>query len=200
MVKKMLLTGAMVVIRPGTSYQLLIGLMIAILYMLAVLKTAPFLEDSDDWLSFSTSLQLVLTLLFGLVLKLNNAAYPENSVGSFLIALQVLNFLVFAGGLMMICPCCRARLHKNRKQKERDADREQRENERINPTVVVPLPGNIVDAADAHHGVVDRNMSEGESSSGSESEDEQTIDALKDGLKVAKKPGVFKVLIKSTLD
>ena len=190
MVKKMLLTGAMVVITPGTSTQLLIGLMIAILYMLAVLKTAPFLEDSDDWLSFSTSLQLVLTLLFGLVLKLNNAAYPENSVGSFLIALQAFNFFVFAAGLMMICPRCRARLHKNRKQRERDADREdERKNERINPTVVVPLPG----AADAHHGVV-------EGSSDSESEDEQTIDALKDGLKRAKTPGVFKVLVKSTMD
>ncbi len=38
MVKKMFLTGAMVIISPGTSFQLLIGLLLAILYMLAVLK------------------------------------------------------------------------------------------------------------------------------------------------------------------
>ena len=81
MVKKMLLTGAMVVISPGTSMQVLVGLFIAIAYMLCVLKVAPFLEDADDWLSFSTSVQLVITLLMGLILKLNATDYPEGSVG-----------------------------------------------------------------------------------------------------------------------
>ena len=87
MVKKMLLTGAMVVISPGTSMQVLVGLFIAIAYMLCVLKVAPFLEDADDWLSFSTSVQLVITLLMGLILKLNATDYPEGSVGRLMLML-----------------------------------------------------------------------------------------------------------------
>ena len=92
----MMLTGAMVVISPGTSFQVLAGLLIAIIYMLSVLKIAPFLEDADDWLSFTTSVQLVLTLLMGLILKLNAKDYPENSVGEFLIGMQLMNFFIFS--------------------------------------------------------------------------------------------------------
>ena len=90
MVKKMLLTGAMVVISPGTSMQILVGLFIAIAYMLCVLKVAPFLEDADDWLSFSTSVQLVITLLMGLILKLNATDYPEGSVGMLMLMLMLM--------------------------------------------------------------------------------------------------------------
>ena len=102
----------MVVISPGTSFQVLAGLLIAIIYMLSVLKIAPFLEDADDWLSFTTSVQLVLTLLMGLILKLNAKDYPENSVGEFLIGMQLMNFFIFSkfvvggGGSSSGCDLC----------------------------------------------------------------------------------------------
>jgi hypothetical protein len=57
LVKKMLLTGAMMIVSPGTSAQLLIAILIVLFFMLCVLKLAPFVDDIDDWLSFLTSLQ-----------------------------------------------------------------------------------------------------------------------------------------------
>ena len=57
LIKKMLLTGAIMVIAQGSSAQILIAIMIVLFFMLSVLKMGPFEADADDWLSFCTSLQ-----------------------------------------------------------------------------------------------------------------------------------------------
>ena len=57
LIKKMLLTGAIMVIAPGSSAQLLIAILIVLFFMLSVLKMGPFEADADYWLSFCTSLQ-----------------------------------------------------------------------------------------------------------------------------------------------
>ena len=56
LVKKMLLTGAMCVVAPGSSVQLLIAILIVLFFMLAVFKMGPFVDDIDDWLSFLTAM------------------------------------------------------------------------------------------------------------------------------------------------
>ena len=105
MLKKMFLTGALVVIAPGSSPQLLCGLFIAVAYQLVTLKCAPFVEDPDDWLSFVTSTQLVITLLFALVLALDTGEkrdYDTDSIGSFLIGLHVGQFAFFVVSIALL--------------------------------------------------------------------------------------------------
>jgi hypothetical protein len=114
MMKKMTLTGAMVVISPGSSVQILVGLLIAIAYMLFVLKLAPFVQDADDWLSFVTSLQLSLTMLFGLVILMDSRneskTYDVAVIGYILIAIHVATFVLFVALVALLIPCCRKRV------------------------------------------------------------------------------------------
>jgi hypothetical protein len=113
MMKKMTLTGAMVVISPGSSVQILVGLLIAIAYMLCVLKLAPFVQDADDWLSFVTSLQLSLTMLFGLVLLMDTndkKTYNVSLIGYILVAIHVATFVLFVALVSLVIPCCRKRV------------------------------------------------------------------------------------------
>ena len=50
--EKMVMTGAMCVVAQGSAIQLAVATIVMLLYMLLVLKTAPFEEDSEDWSSF----------------------------------------------------------------------------------------------------------------------------------------------------
>jgi len=61
--KKMVLTGAMTIIAPGSSAQLLIALLIVLVNLLLVLKLAPFVDDADG------KILLLLVLLVLLVLS-----------------------------------------------------------------------------------------------------------------------------------
>ena len=95
--QKMIMTGAMCVVAPGSSVQLLIAILVMLMYMLlgkfeeklpvfvlvvfflselcfvvffflAVLKTAPFEEDSEDWTAFVACVSLTLTTIGGFAL------------------------------------------------------------------------------------------------------------------------------------
>ena len=48
----MMLTGAMVLIAPGSPVQLLVAIFVVLIFLLLVLKVAPFVDNTDDWLSF----------------------------------------------------------------------------------------------------------------------------------------------------
>ena len=69
--KKMLLTGALTVVAPGSTVQVVIGIIIVLFNLLYVLKTGPFADPSDDFLAFSTSLQMIFTLLVAILLMTN---------------------------------------------------------------------------------------------------------------------------------
>jgi hypothetical protein len=63
----------MCLVADGSPVQTLAALIVSFFYMMFVLKTAPFLHDNDDLLSFVTSLQLVLTFLGALILQMDQA-------------------------------------------------------------------------------------------------------------------------------
>ena len=71
--EKMVLTGGMCLVADGSTVQTLAALLVSFVYMMFVLRTAPFLHDNDDVLSFVTSLQLVLTFLGALILQMDQA-------------------------------------------------------------------------------------------------------------------------------
>ena len=66
--QKMIMTGAMCVVAQGSSLQLLIAILVMLLFTLLVLKTAPYLEDSEDSSSFIASFALTLTTIGGFAL------------------------------------------------------------------------------------------------------------------------------------
>jgi hypothetical protein len=112
--KKMLLTGAMTVIAAGSSAQLVIALLIVLTNVLFILKTAPFVDDADDFLSFMTSCQMFFTLLGGLLLMTDNPTsitYDANFMGVALVAINSVGFLALLFSLIALHPKCRKRLN-----------------------------------------------------------------------------------------
>ena len=96
--QKMLMAGAMAVIAPRSPLQLLFGFFMCSLYLLVVLRTAPFAHDSLDTLSFLSSLAITFTLLGGLIKRLNlNEDVPgfDEFLGGGLIAINCMP-LVYA--------------------------------------------------------------------------------------------------------
>ena len=67
---KCLMTGAMVVVGSGTPLQPLVAMLVQMIFLLSVLKMAPYNDDLDDWSSFISSLALTLTTLSGFVLMI----------------------------------------------------------------------------------------------------------------------------------
>lgn len=74
MIKKMLLTGGLVLVAPGSSAQIMLGALIALVYLLAFVKASPYEEDADDVLEFVCTLAILLTLLGGFALKTQPSA------------------------------------------------------------------------------------------------------------------------------
>ena len=121
--KKMLLTGAMGVIAAGSSLQLILALLIVLFDMLLVLKIAPFLDDADDYLSFLTSLQMLLTLLGGLMIKTDSPTHPQydpSFMGPVLVFINSLGFFALIVSLTTLHPKVRSWLNNRRKNDDVD--------------------------------------------------------------------------------
>jgi hypothetical protein len=109
--KKMLLTGALLVIGPGSSVQLVLALMVVLLNLLVVLKLMPYRDTTDDLLSFLVSLQMIITLLSALLLKTdkdNDKTYDPDMMGAGLVLINMMGLLVLVASIVALHPKVRA--------------------------------------------------------------------------------------------
>ena len=93
-IQKMVMTGALCVIAPGSSIQLLCAVFVTLSYMLLVLKTAPYGEDSEDYSSFIACLTLTWTTVGGLLLIMDESSmyqptYESHLLGMLLISMSI---------------------------------------------------------------------------------------------------------------
>ena len=109
----MLLTGALRVVAPGSSVQVVIALVVIMVNMLIVLKLGPFADDADDFLSFATSLQMVLTLLVAILLMTDrDSVYHDKTyMDVVLIFVNCLSLLALLFSIASMHPKIRARLN-----------------------------------------------------------------------------------------
>ena len=91
--RKMILTGALVLFGAGTTPQVITALAVCIAWFALVANTKPFGEDVDDRLAQVEALQVLFTLQLGLVLQLQAASADgteadDESLGVLLVALN----------------------------------------------------------------------------------------------------------------
>jgi hypothetical protein len=79
------------------------GLLIAVFHLLYITRKTPYLDQGDDYLQIFVSLQLVLTLLSGLLLKVddpNHRIYEDRFMEIVIIFLTV-SVLIIGIGLIL---------------------------------------------------------------------------------------------------
>jgi len=150
--RKALLTGALVVIAPGTSTQIFVGIFLVIAHMLMTVKASPYKDPTDDLLAFLSTLCLLFTLLMGLYLKVQGDDNTEEGKSISGIMLSVMYFSIMSlgfFGIAMAIPCCRRKCEKNclkreqhRRQKfesQKLAAEEKEKKKKMNTTKVMPM-------------------------------------------------------------
>ena len=139
MLRKIILTGAIIVVGNGDSFQIFVALLVQFFYILLMDRLVPYELDRDDVVQFIASSQLFLTLLVGLVIKLrvNNTKEPlqanadENH--AYGVALIVLNMSVIVTAVMSLIlatPCGEKCINMCIKKKD---------TKKIDPTKISPI-------------------------------------------------------------
>ena len=118
---KMLMTGALSVVEPGSPIQLVLATLVMLAFTLITLKLAPYRHKSDDWTTFLVSLVITGNTQAGFVLLMDKDNSPHNfnpkNIEALLLfmnitvlVLQALNMILIKCGwwdMLMKKPCCR---------------------------------------------------------------------------------------------
>ena len=75
---KMLMTGALGVVEPGSPMQIVLAVFVMLTYNMLVLKLSPYQANGDDVMSFISGLGTVIIAFIGLLLKLDVNSTPQN--------------------------------------------------------------------------------------------------------------------------
>ncbi len=102
MVNKALLTGGLVLVAPGTSAQIMTGLVVALAFAFILLEAKPYQDAVEDKMQTITSICTVLTLLIGFALKVDRTADGESDTYNHGI-MDVILVTLFA--LVIGCAC-----------------------------------------------------------------------------------------------
>eukprot|EP00944_MAST-04C_sp_MAST-4C-sp1_P003150 g3150.t1 len=99
MIRKVFLCGGLLTIAAGTSFQIVVAIIVQFFYILMIERAMPYAHFRDDVVQLIGSIQLFFTLIAGLVLKLleHNTVetmdvVDKNNLG---IALVILNSIIF---------------------------------------------------------------------------------------------------------
>ena len=79
MCRKLLLTGVMALVRPGSVAQIVMGLLVAFAAMLLYAQLAPYASRGVNRLSFVAQVNVFLFLLVALLLHIRVDGQPEDS-------------------------------------------------------------------------------------------------------------------------
>ena len=100
MLKKMMLTGGLILLGPGSSAQVFLAVLIILGYLCLVLKCNPYQENDDDFLQFLATTTILLTLVAGMALRADDAVtsgyYESGVMSTLLVAVNSFIFLALA--------------------------------------------------------------------------------------------------------
>ena len=91
-----MMCGGLVVLNPGSPTQVVCAILIMLFHLLLVLKTAPYVSDSEDWSAFASALGLTLTYVGALIKMLQEQRRKEYDVSELNYADTAMNVLPIA--------------------------------------------------------------------------------------------------------
>jgi hypothetical protein len=93
-IRRLLLTGGTVLFLEGSSTQIVLGMLIALLSIQVYASTQPFLEDSDDVLAMTAQWAVFFTLFGGLLFKVRVSEADGYGSGLYVALMILVNVLV----------------------------------------------------------------------------------------------------------
>ena len=104
MFRKLMLTGVLAFVPSGSSAQLLFGIMICLAHVIFISTCMPFASTLNNYGAQATSYQLVLTMLIGIVYKLDSSreGAGERALLSVLLSLMYLSVLILGVALLFV--------------------------------------------------------------------------------------------------
>ena len=102
LVRKVLITGVIIFIAPGTSTQFVFGCIIALVFTVSYAEFKPYLYGEDDVLQLLCQLAIFCTMFSGLLIKAKIATDDEYNKGVFQAILIILNVVPIAVGILRI--------------------------------------------------------------------------------------------------
>jgi hypothetical protein len=108
--KKMALAGGMVIVANGSSLQLLIAIIISLLYLVVILDNHPYDDQKDQKLQMFSTIQTILTLVMGLILKFDDSqtSADKSTVGYVLIFINGSVIIMTILAVVASMPTCAA--------------------------------------------------------------------------------------------
>jgi hypothetical protein len=111
MLRKVFLCGGLITIAAGTSFQIVVALLVQFFYILLIERVMPYKHFHDDVVQLIGSIQLFLTLMAGLMLRVlehntNEGIDPaeKENLGILLIVLNSVIFIASACSLYLATP------------------------------------------------------------------------------------------------
>ena len=110
--KKMMLAGGMVVVADGSSAQVIIAIVISLMYLVIILDSHPYLDPKDQKLQSYSTVQIILTLIMGLTLKLvtEQTERERDVIGILLVAINGSVVIMTAAAVVASLPSCSAKV------------------------------------------------------------------------------------------
>jgi len=96
--RRLIMTGVLSTIRPGTFTQICFGLLISIFFMGLICKLEPYTEKRDTWLAILASSQLILFYLSATFMKFRSTAldpFDDRGMGYLMVFTFVALFVLF---------------------------------------------------------------------------------------------------------
>merc|ERR1712166_967078 len=127
-IQKALLTGGLVLVAPGSSTQILVGLVIALTFYSVLLKTQPYADNTEDIMQSVATASTVGTLLIGFALKAtlneNRSGGMYNMVIMDCILVGMFTLVAVSGVYMILVslPCCGCLLPSEEEEMEEEEE------------------------------------------------------------------------------
>eukprot|EP00944_MAST-04C_sp_MAST-4C-sp1_P005873 g5873.t1 len=111
MLRKVFLCGGLLTVAAGTSFQIVVALLVQVFYIVTISRLMPYKHFHDDIVQLIGSMQLFLTLIAGLMLKLleyntkeNISSEEQENLSILLIAINCIIFFACACAVFLATP------------------------------------------------------------------------------------------------
>jgi hypothetical protein len=106
LVRKLLLTAVIILVKPGSDTQTIVGLLVTLFFLFLLLWWHPYKSKVDEYVAVASQLALTITMLFGVLLKtqvLHKEEWNIHALGVLLLAMNgaVVVFVMLT--LILLC-------------------------------------------------------------------------------------------------